>query len=486
MPVEQLPGLAARRAAHESVWRWLRSRQVIMIAFAVACSIIRIKYAYLRAGIPFQLEYEEGNILNAGFRILHGLTPYPAPGSFPYVLNPYGPVAYLLAASAMKLLGVSLLGPRLLVLLAGIGVALLIVLISKDLGVRIEIASLFGFFYLCSPVMWEWLPILRVDLWAVFLTLLGLYVFQAYPRRWSVAAIIFALALLTKHTALAAPGACLLELAIEKSWRKALAFGGLTAATAAVGVGAAGLQGSPLFHLLKTHPDPYNLIRWFVACAIAAGWACLVLAIVIYSVAFHFRPKPESRLAWLYFGLCCLSGFTAGKLGSNTNHFLEWTAAACILGAPALNYLLDIQEPLAKPFAAGLTALCVCLTFVPEFELAHAREKEECPQAYAFVRTFPGERVLSEDVSGVLLNGKPVLVSNPFVVTQLGDSVSWSQGSMESLVSDRYFDLILFGDDPHASAGRWTPALKDAVLRNYRLERQFRCSPYMASAFVPK
>ena len=458
---------------------------MIVIGLAILCGALRLIYAYQRAGTPFQLEYEEGNILNAGFRILHGLTPYPAPGSFPYVLNPYGPVAYLLAAAAMKLVGVSLFGPRLLVLLAGIGVALLIVQISKAHGVRIEIAFLFGFFYLCSPILWEWLPILRVDLWAVFLTLLGLYVFQAYPRRWPIAAIIFALALLTKHTALAAPGACLLELAIEKKWRKAAAFSGLTAATAAVGVGAASVQGSPLFHLLKTHPDSYNLIRWFVACSIAAGWACLVLAIVIYSAAFHLRPKPETRLTWLYFGLCCLTGFTAGKLGSNTNHFLEWTAAACILGAVALNYLLEIREPLANPFVAGLTALCVCLTFLPQSEFAHPQEKVECPQAYTFVHLFPSEHVLSEDVSGVLLSGKPVLVSNPFVVTQLGASVTWSQGSMERLVSERYFDLILFGDDPHAR-GRWSPSLKDAVARNYKLERQFQCLPYIASAYVPK
>jgi len=484
MPVDQLPGRTERNAGEKSVWRFLRGRKVIIIALAIVGAIIRIRYAYVRAGLPFQLEYEEGNILNAGFRILHGASPYPAPGSFPYVLNPYGPVAYLLAAASMKLLGISLFGPRLLVLVAGVGVALLIVLISKSNGAAVEIASLFGFFYLCSPVMWEWLPLLRVDLWAVFLTLLGLYVYQAYPRRWPIAAVIFSLALLTKHTTVAAPAACLLELALEKKWRKALAFSGMMGIIGAVGVWVASLNGFPLFHLLKTHPDPYNLIRWFVALSIAAGWACLVLGIIIYGLAFHFRPQPETRLAWLYLGLCCLTGFTAGKLGSNTNHFLESTAAACILGALALTYLLEIQERLAKAFVLGLTALCVCLTLVP-LEHGDVRDKSECAEAYAFVRTFPGEHVLSEDVSGVLLNGKPVLVSNPFVATQLGNSVSWSQASMEGLVGNRYFDLILFGDDPHAS-GRWSPALKDAVAKNYRLERQFRCSPYMATAFVPK
>ena len=483
MPVEQLAGQPDR--ADKPVANPIRAREGIIIGLTFLCTVVRFIYAYRRAGIPFQLEYEEGNILNAGFRILHGASPYPFPGSFPYVLNPYGPVAYLLTATAMKLLGMSLFGPRLLVLFAGLGVALLIVLISKALGVRIEIASLLGLFYLCSPVMWEWLPLLRVDLWAVFLTLAGLYVFLVNRRLCAAAAFIFALALLTKHTMVAAPAACLAELIVERKWRTALVFSGVTAATVAIGVWLASFRGFPVFHLLKTHPDPYNLIRWFVAFSIAAGSVCFALAIVIYGVAFHFRPRRETGLAWLYFGLCCLTGFTAGKLGSNTNHFLEWTAAACILGALALNHLLEIQKSLAGSFLGALTALCVCLTFLPQSEFAHSREKAECPQAYAFVRSFPGERVLSEDVSGVLLSGKPVLVSNPFVVTQLGNSVSWSRGRMEALVSERYFDLILFGNDPHVS-GRWSPALKDAVAKNYKLERQFQCSPYMASAFVPK
>lgn len=480
MPVEQLADRADKPSV-QALWSYRR----IILGLAILGTLVRLFYAYQRAAVPFQLEYEEGNILNAGFRILHGSTPYPAAGSFPYVLNPYGPVAYFLAAAAMKLLGVSLFGPRLFVLLAGAGAALLIVLISKAQGVRIEIASLFGFFYLCSPIMWKWLPLLRVDLWAIFFTLAGLYVFSSNPRRWAVAAIIFALALLTKHTTVAAPAACVLELTLEKKCRTAFSFSGVIAAIVTMGVCLASFRGSPLFHLLKTHPDPYNLIRWFVGFSITAGWACLVLAILIYGVTFHFRPKPENRLAWMYFGLSCMTGLTAGKLGSNTNHFLEWTAAACVMGALALNYLLEIREPLADSFVGALTALCVCLTLLPHAELAQPQEQVECPEAYAFVQSFPGDRVLSEDVSGVLLSGKPVLVSNPFVVTQLGNSVSWSQGGMEALVGERYFDLILFGDDPHVS-GRWSPALKDAVSKNYKLQRQFRCSPYMTSAFVPK
>jgi hypothetical protein len=41
-------------------------------------------------GLPFQVDYEKGNILNALARITHGLTPYPDPHARPsrYVLAP--------------------------------------------------------------------------------------------------------------------------------------------------------------------------------------------------------------------------------------------------------------------------------------------------------------------------------------------------------------------------------------------------------------
>src|SRR5438477_4113552 len=66
-------------------------------------------------GVPFQVDYEEGNILNALLRIAHGYTPYPDPHGIPNVLNPYGPAAYYLLAVPVKLFGVSFLWPRLLI-----------------------------------------------------------------------------------------------------------------------------------------------------------------------------------------------------------------------------------------------------------------------------------------------------------------------------------------------------------------------------------
>jgi 4-amino-4-deoxy-L-arabinose transferase-like glycosyltransferase len=258
------------------------------------CVLVRLKFAYLRAATTFQLDYEEGNVLNAALRITNGMTPYPAAGSFPYVINPYGPVGYVLAALGIKVFGVSLLGPRLLVLLAGIGVALCIGLLAREYGVGWDVALPIAVLFFCSPAMWAWLPLLRVDLWAILLSLIGLCVFAHKPERWPIAALVFALALLTKLTAGAAAAACFLELLAQGKTSRALRFSALTAII--VIAGATSLGGSPLFHLLRTHPDAFSLTHLLRMYWAAIEQSSLTIAILIYSVAFGFRWSPETRL----------------------------------------------------------------------------------------------------------------------------------------------------------------------------------------------
>ena len=114
--------------------------------------------------MPFEIDYEEGNILNSGLRIVQGKTLYPAPGSFPYILNPYGPVGYLVSALGIKIFGLGLFGPRLFILFAGIAVGVLIAALTKLLGGRWDAGALLALSYLCLPLVSYWLPLLRVDL----------------------------------------------------------------------------------------------------------------------------------------------------------------------------------------------------------------------------------------------------------------------------------------------------------------------------------
>jgi hypothetical protein len=94
---------------------------------------------------------------------------------------------------------------------------------------------------------------------------------------------------------------------------------------------------------------------------------------------------------------------------------------------------------------------------------------------------------MSDDVSALVLGGKDVLVSNPFVTTQLGNSITWQAGSVEQLVQRQYFDLIVLGgtlDSYIPSAGGESPELIRAIGKRYVPNKYFECA-YAKVAFIP-
>jgi hypothetical protein len=137
--------------------------------------------------------------------------------------------------------------------------------------------------------------------------------------------------------------------------------------------------------------------------------------------------------------------------------------------------------------AVGLLFVSVIFTAMSLQWRNMAADQSQCAEAFDFVRTFKSDRILSENVSDLVLAGKPVLVSNPYVVTQLGNSVKWQAGSMEELAHDRYFDLILMSAELNQirpDVGRWSPEMIEVIGRQYTPVRSFQCLD-ASVAYVP-
>ena len=49
----------------------------VVAATGVSCAVWALVVVIARASLPYQLDYEEGNILNAAVRIVRGMTIYP-------------------------------------------------------------------------------------------------------------------------------------------------------------------------------------------------------------------------------------------------------------------------------------------------------------------------------------------------------------------------------------------------------------------------
>lgn len=460
-------------------------RRKYFCGFIVVLFLVRLYFAFQRARAPFQLDYEEGNVLYAAVRLLHYLTPYPQPGSFPYMVNSHGPTGYLLSALSIKIFGLSLFGPRIVVLIGGVLISFLIARLVQQPRADARIGWLFGLLYLCSPLVWNWYPLLRVDFWAILLSLCGVYVFAAFPRLRPASSIFFAAALLTKPTALAAPFACALELVLQKRIKE-LAVYSLLLGTLLAGV-ALWLGPGFRFAMLRTHPDPYSLKRELHLYLFALEGAVLPVVITLSGLFAGFRWNPASRVLWFYFFAACLTSFTAGKLGSETNHFLEWTAAVCILAGLSLSHMFEVRTNLSRPLFFGVALLTGLLSFLPERVFAPSQSQGECVEAYGYVKSFPGDHILSEDVSALVLGGKPVLIENPYGITQLDQRVWWTRGALSEMVRKREFDLIVLGGeiqnfDP--GSGRWSTSLIQNIASQYRLERRFLCSPTLGAVYV--
>jgi len=454
-----------------------------MLATIVVAAAIAV-WHYIRViQQPFQMDYGEGVILNAGERIVQGLKPYPDPNAYPSVLNPYGPIGYYLVAACVRLGGVSFSYPRLLVLAFGLLAVLFLVLLIEHWTASWAVAGAFGLFFLTIRAMLLWFPLLRVDLLAIALSLGGLLVWVRMPRRiWPLAVVLFAAALFVKLTALPAPAACLLSLVAEREWKRAVRFAALLAGLCLAGL--AGMQGWTgghfFFHQFRTHPDAYtldNLLHQFSRVIPD------LVTLSPFVVAFFFVKGKAARPALFYllcsFGLVLVTG---GKAGSSVNHLLEPLAACCIAGALGYQSLSRLApRPRASAVLACALAAVALYQVVLSGRVPHPDDYTYggCPALYRSVSLSPVQSILSENVGALVLAGKPVQVAEPFLLAQLVEHGLHPPEELERGIEAREFGLIVLDAAPRVmrlnGSERWWPAQVDQLERNYQVAGTFDC-----------
>jgi hypothetical protein len=463
---------------------------------------------------PFQFDYEEGNILNALSRILHGLSPYPDPHGYPNVLNPYGPVAYYLLAIPAKLFGLSFAGPRLMVAASVLVICMFVALLVARLTSSPLTGLAFGFMYGAFGLVRDWSGILRVDFLALALTTAGFYLFSrtqtpaqgkqsddvnlmpapSYTEvNYWLATLLFAAAIFTKPNTIAAPAACLAFLLLQRRWRETLQFAAMGVAVCAVSliVALAATNGTIATHLFFSHPDPFSWAAYTDRLAqLPATFApLLVLALVALAPEILRKHLSPSSL-WLI--LSTLTAVTAGKLGSNWNHFLEWPIALCICAAMGWTMITRLQARSAAVAIAVVPTLWFAFTLSAQKQSKNFFAKvSDCPAAYEFVRSQPGDRILSENVGALVLGGKTVWVSNLFVLTQLIEHAGWKDPGIKPMLDSRSFELVVasrnfLGNKAYSLLGadRFTPEAIQSLAQNYHAVASFECKD-AAFVFAP-
>ena len=98
----------------------------------------------------------------------------------------------------------------------------------------------------------------------------------------------------------------------------------------------------------------------------------------------------------------------------------------------------------------------------------------------AYVNNHYGSNFLSENVGAIVLAGKPVTFSNPFVYWFLVKSSTLSEDELAREVGARYYDAVLLGKDLNTLKNQPDTLSYASFLgeleQNYHFVRQFKCT----------
>lgn len=449
-------------------------------------------YAWSIAHYPFAIDYGEGHVLQRVIGLLAGQSPYPPFGEAPFLIGNYPPVFDLLVAIPTYFAGPQLLWGRATSILATLATGMLIgVWVQRETG-RATAAWLAGLLFFASHWLAIWSVVSRIDLVAVAFSMAGLLAFsQEHWRQRKpmlmLSAGLFSAAIYTRHSAVAAPLACLIFLGANLApWSRA---GESVAAAShfralkqfaiylliAVGVPALGLQWLTDGHFLPHISTlTVGLLRQDNLLNLWSSFSTVHAVALLLAVAYVALSVWQRRLSLaLMFWLLAMAGtLSAANTGSYVNYFQEAWAATCVLCG-----LLLAEGPEVSGQKRRNNTLAVLLVLALLFQLSIFRKYAALmvpgePYATAgnalvqWIRQTPGD-VLSEDTAFMAMAGKRT-VYQPFSMSKLVRTGRWNPAPIVDMIARQHFSLVLMQDNA-ASSERWTPDVVAAVERHYEL-----------------
>lgn len=452
--------------------------EILFLLAAVLGCVITLLHIALVVPLPYEFDFGEGPLLGVAVRVAQGLGAYPPATQLPYVISPYGPLPYYLGGLCVKLFGVSLTAPRVLVVASDIWCAAIIALLVRHWGGTRLVSLGFGLLYLSRPVVEFWLPLFRVDLVGLALSLTGLCFF-AKSRRWYLSVPFFVAALFCKFLLVSGPLACFLYAVFRKEIRKAswFAAGNIVLGTLAFLWAQRETRGWFAFHTLWANAGhPFSLSEAVnqVQGELIGDYFLVVLALAL---AYFLRFRPDVSLPLTYLGVSFLTCLATGKMGAASNYFLEWQAALCLCAGLAYHFLRaqsDYRSLVYALLPATLAAMVVVSLRTPNPDPTN---DSGCRQAYKYVRDYPGGVILSENPGAVVMAGKFSPVFEPFDWTREVVDKGWPDTEIVNLIRSRQIDLIVLGSPARRRTlqVRWPNSVEDAIQQNYRLVQVFGC-----------
>lgn len=405
--------------------------------------------------------YGEGAVAHAGQLLARGADPYgpEAPGTF--VAANYPPLVFALVAAGAALGPFA--GLRLVSVASTLAVAALVAWRARASPRRALVLA--ALFLALFPVQ-VWGPAHKPDPLAVALAALAVLLAGPDWRRAAAAGLLGALAIYAKPTAALPVGAVVAYLLWRERAAGARFLLALGVALAALTVLAALVFDSAgmLHHLVARNALPY----------VPPNVALLALlgALLLGALAWLAYLYGDGRMRAYLLGALGVV-VLGGREGATINYLLDLIAASSIALAPALARSTRALPPgaLAAQLALGVGLVLSGLVsptgaWADPSRVAHAAD---------LARAAPH---LAEDSGVLIANGIEPEVDDLFLWSRLvalgviRDEVTprARDGAFATVIAEVRLDAL--DRAPAYERQRWPPELVEAILANYRIERQ--------------
>ena len=413
---------------------------------------------------PLALDYGEGFLLGHAVDLARGTLPYQPVSPDRMVVCTY-PIVFPGLASLFFLGGeASFFGPRLLSIFSTLGTALLALLFLRGRQVHWKWALLAPMVYLGTYHVVEWGVLARVDALALFLSALGLYLYDR-TGRIVPALVCFSLAFLTRQTMLAGILAVAFVLWGQDEKRRAAGLLFAFALFQLTVLGALSLATGGQYFL---HCVVYNANQMDWASLIGYFQHLLRLCgpLALLGIAFLVWNRQNRRVDLLapLLVFAFLISLSAAKIGSAPNYFLELLWVLCVVGAQMLDEMERRrgENPILSPLAAALAlVLALQLFHVPGTAYDYLSTPVQVEAARAVrarlagvVRQadVEGNLVIASDASFHLAAGtRPAL--QPFIMTRLAAEGRWDAEMLWTRIRNGDAEWLILDFDPDHPGG---------------------------------
>jgi hypothetical protein len=325
------PSPVALPAAAKPLWGFA-------LVASVAAAALFLWLASQRVPYPHELEWMEGAMVDHAARIANGQPLYCAPGP-EHVPFLYAPLLFWLGGLGMALGLPGLLALRLIAGAASVGTAMLIGhWVRKETRQLVPGLAASGLFLAADGWLWWWFDLARNDSLFLLATLGCAYqLHHGGPRRWLPAALLAAVAVLAKQSAvmwLPAIGVG----ALLHDWRNALRFGAAGGAAVLLSLGLLHLTSDGwstfyLFEMPRHHGIEGSRKLGFWTEDLLPMLPLVLLALLGFVARWRAGERQHAlQLAAIGSGGLVTSWFSRMHVGGFDNVMMYGFAAACVLG----------------------------------------------------------------------------------------------------------------------------------------------------------